>query len=207
MSDNKIIIVGYSGHAYVVLEAAELLGEKIDFYAEKIEAKKNPFSLKYLGFESNEDFSFQDGKYVFILGIGDNVIRQKTANLLVGKNQKILTIIHPEANVSKNISIGDGVFIARGSNVNPFVKIGNYTILNTNCSVDHECIIGVAVHIAPGAVLAGNVKVGNNTLIGANAVINQGITIGSNVIIGAGAVIINDIPNNSKVVGNPGKFI
>lgn len=55
--------------------------------------------------------------------------------------------------------------------------------------------------------LAGNVKVGERSFIGANATIKQGTVIGNDVIVGAGSVILNDIPNNSVVVGNPGKII
>lgn len=207
MSDKNIVIAGYSGHAYVVIETAELLGKNVKFYSDKSEANKNPFSIKYIGFEAAENFNFNDKNFQFVLGIGDNNIRQKTANLLVAKKQKILTLIHPEANISKYAKIGEGTLITRGVNLNPFVEIGNYAILNTGCSVDHECIIGEAVHIAPGAVLAGNVKVGDRSFVGANTVIKQGITIGENVIIGAGTVVLNDVPNNSKVVGNPGRII
>jgi acetyltransferase EpsM len=55
--------------------------------------------------------------------------------------------------------------------------------------------------------LAGNVKVGERTFIGSNSVIKQGIHIGKDVIIGAGAVVLNNIPDGTKVVGNPNRFI
>jgi acetyltransferase EpsM len=44
-------------------------------------------------------------------------------------------------------------------------------------------------------------------MIGIGATVIQQITIGAGCVIGAGAVIINDIPANSRVVGNPGKDI
>ncbi len=207
MLDKDIVIAGYSGHAYVVIEAAELLGENIIAYTDKIEATKNPFSLEYLGCETDDSFDFESKKYQFVLGLGDNNIRFKTANLLVKNNQDIMTLIHPEANVSTHISIGKGVLVARGACVNPFVEIGNYSILNTGCSIDHECKIGEAVHVAPGAVLAGNVKVGDRSFVGANSVIKQGVTIGKDVIIGAGTVVLKDIPDHSKIVGNPGRIL
>ena len=65
----------------------------------------------------------------------------------------------------------------------------------------------VFIRVAPGAVLAGNVKVGAGTFIGANAVVKQGVVIGRNVIVGAGTVVLNDIPNGTKIVGNPNRFI
>lgn len=41
--------------------------------------------------------------------------------------------------------------------------------------------------------------------IGANTI--QSITIGNNCTVGGGSIIIKDIPENSTVVGNPGKII
>jgi acetyltransferase-like isoleucine patch superfamily enzyme len=48
---------------------------------------------------------------------------------------------------------------------------------------------------------------GKHICIGANAVVKQGITIGRNCMIGAGSVIIKNVPDNSTIVGNPGKII
>jgi sugar O-acyltransferase (sialic acid O-acetyltransferase NeuD family) len=205
--DKQIVIAGYSGHGLVVIEAALQAGINIAFYTEKVEAKNNPFNLKYLGFEEDVDFLGWQSNYAYTLGIGDNYIRTKIANRLELKNIEILSVIHPSANLSEKLSIGNGVFIARNASINPFVSIGNYCILNTGCIIEHECRILNSVHIAPGAVLAGNVEVGNNTFIGANATIKQGVKIGSDVIVGAGTVVLKDIPNGKKVVGNPGRTL
>ena len=55
--------------------------------------------------------------------------------------------------------------------------------------------------------MLGDVKIGDGSFIGANSVIKQGLKIGNNVVVGAGAVVIQDIPNNTKVVGNPSRKI
>ena len=49
--------------------------------------------------------------------------------------------------------------------------------------------------------------VGNDVYFGNNAIILPGITIGNKVLIGAGAVITKDVPDNSVVVGVPGRVI
>ena len=68
-------------------------------------------------------------------------------------------------------------------------------------------VLRVYVHISPKATLCGNVSVGRLSHIGAGSVVIQGVKIGENVTIGAGSVILKDIPDNSIVVGNPGKII
>jgi serine O-acetyltransferase len=49
--------------------------------------------------------------------------------------------------------------------------------------------------------------IGNNVVIGAGAIVLGPITIGDNVRIGAGAVVIKAVPENSTVVGNPGRIV
>ena len=44
-------------------------------------------------------------------------------------------------------------------------------------------------------------------MIGAGAKVLGNITIGDNVRIGAGSVVINDVPDNSTVVGVPGRIV
>jgi sugar O-acyltransferase (sialic acid O-acetyltransferase NeuD family) len=205
--DNKTVIIGYSGHAFVVAESYIANGGNIGFYADLNEAPNNPFDLAYLGFESDPHFKGWDLSLKYILGIGDNNLREKVAKLILSKSNILENVIDPHAVISKSANIGKGVFVSKGVLINAFSIIGNFTILNTGCIIEHECEIGIAAHIAPGAVLAGNVKVGDRTLIGANAVIKQGVVIGDDVIIGAGSVVLNNVENNSKLVGNPGRLI
>ena len=207
MLDKKIILAGYSGHGFVVAEAAIVLNLPLKYYSEFNELNINPFNLDYLGFEGDGAFAGWDNSYDFILGIGDNLIRNKVAQLIKTKNKKILNIIHPLASIGLKVTIGEGNFIAKNVAVNPLARIGNYCILNTGCIIEHECVIENGVHIAPGVVLAGNVTVGENTFIGANAVVKQGVSIGKNVVIGAGTVVIRDVLDNIKIAGNPAREI
>lgn len=207
MSENKNCIIGYSGHAYVVADSCISQGLSLKYYSNPKEVEKNPYNLKYLGCEIDANFKGWEMGLNFILGIGDNSLRYKATQLILSKSQIILSVIDPNALISRTANIGVGVFASKGVLVNAFSKIGDFTILNTGCIIEHECEVGVATHIAPGAVLAGNVKIGNRSFIGANTVIKQGIQIGDDVIIGAGSVIIENVSSNTKIVGNPGRSI
>ncbi|MNQ98129.1 UDP-N-acetylbacillosamine N-acetyltransferase [compost metagenome] len=207
MLDKEVILVGYSGHAYVVADAILGIGLNIVGYSDKEETNSNPYNLTYLGFERDIDFIGWSKEIPFVLGIGDNKLRQKISNLIQENGKEVQTIIDKTAVVSENVSIGAGSFINRNVTVNSLVKIGKNVILNTGCIIEHECILQNSVHIAPGAVLAGNVTIGERSFVGANSVVKQGVNIGKDVVIGAGSVIIADIPDGKKVVGNPGRII
>lgn len=207
MLGKEVVLVGYSGHGVVVAEAAKLARLNITGYTEMKEASSNPFGLEYLGFEMDPAFKAWNTSKHYVLGIGDNQIRQKAGNFIISKNKKVLNVIHPSSSLSEHIIMGVGNFIARNAAINPLVTLGDFCIINTGAIVEHECAIGNAVHIAPGAVLTGNVSVGDDTFIGANAVIKQGVKIGENVVVGAGAVVISNVEDDQKVVGNPSRLI
>ncbi len=208
--DANVVIIGYSGHAYVVLDILLSQQQNVIGYCDSVEKAINPFNIKYLGKENNEyPLSILD-KNDYFVSIGDNFIRAKILNNLINQfNKPALNVIHNKAVCSKYVEFHSqgGILVAANASINAFVKIGKGVICNTACSIDHECVVGNYVHIAPSAVLCGNVTIGENSFIGANSVIKQGITIGKNVIIGAGSVILKDIPDNCTVIGNPSKII
>ena len=204
---DKIVIIGYSGHAYVVIECALDAGLDIEYYCDKKIAKTNPFDLKYLGFEEDIDFPGWKENFQFILGIGDNNIRDKISRTVLNHNKSLLNVIHPSSSISKHFKMGIGNFISRNVSINPLVSIGNFCILNTSCVIEHECQIGDCVHVAPGAIIAGNVEIGDYAFIGANSVVKQGTKIGANAIIGAGSVVLKDVLENETIVGNPGRVL
>lgn len=59
----------------------------------------------------------------------------------------------------------------------------------------------------PTLELSRPITVGNNVYIGNNVMILYGVIIGNNVTIGCGSIITKDIPDNSVVVGVPGRVI
>lgn len=200
----KITIVGYSGHAYVVLDTCLKNNVSVQFYNDLSEKETNPFNLHYIGDESSAVFNWESADS-YLLGIGDNHIRERIATRIRAKGKKIKTIIHPSSIIANHVTIGIGNYIGPNTVINAIASIGNYCIINTSAIIEHECQLADAVHIGPGAVLAGQVTIGRRTFVGANAVIKQGIHIGESVIIGAGSVVLNHIPDGEVWIGNPAK--
>lgn len=197
--------MGYSGHAYVVIDTLESLGYVLHGYLEKIEVQDNPFKLSYLGFENEQIIRELSKQTSFALGIGDNSTRVKIAKGVLKFDGEIVKVIHPSAVISQSSGLGIGTFVAGGAVINAFAEVGDFSIVNTGAIVEHECRIGEAVHVAPGAVLLGNVQVGDRSFLGGRSVVKQGVKIGSDVIVGAGAVVVKDIVQPGTYVGNPAR--
>ncbi|MBP6023809.1 acetyltransferase [Ferruginibacter sp.] len=199
-----MIIIGYSGHGFVVNGIFTAAGKKVTGYCDTEEKQYNPFLLTWLGKEDSDKALAALKENDFFIAIGDNAVREKNFRKLAEKNLHPVNAIHPSAVIDPSANLApNGIMVAANAVINPLAKIGVGAICNTSCIIEHECIVGDFAHIGPGAVLCGNVKVGNNTFVGANAVVRQGITIGNNAMIGAGAVVVKNVADNTTVTGVP----
>ncbi len=81
----------------------------------------------------------------------------------------------------------------------PYCTILNADSIGENFYVNHLVTIGEVEGKRP--------TIGNNVSIYTGAIVIGDITVGDNSVIGAGAVVVKDVPNNSVVVGNPGRVI
>lgn len=207
MQNEKIILMGYSGHSLVIANELMELGYTIAGYFDKTENKSNPLKINYLGYEKEVINLQKFSNFLFFPAIGDNYLRKNVVDFLIKNNLKQIKVISPKSNISNFSKVGINTFISQGTSVGPFVKIGSGVVINTSAVICHESIIADYSQIGPGAVLAGNVEVKQSAYIGGNAVIKQGVTIGEGVIIGAGAVVISNCISKGIYVGNPAKLI
>ncbi len=203
----EVCIIGYSGHAYVAIDALAKSNYQVSHYCEKQEKASNPFELNYLGDEIKPTTIQALSEYEFFVGVGDNGLRKKIQLNLTKELKAPLKAIHPNAIIGDKVMIEAGVLVVGNATINPTAKIQKGAICNTGSIIEHECEVGAFAHIAPGAVLLGNVKIGEQTLIGGNTVVNPGIEVGKNTIVGAGSVVTKNIPDNCKAYGNPVKII
>lgn len=72
----------------------------------------------------------------------------------------------------------------------------------------HALTIGAGVTVGHNAILHG-CRIGDNSLVGMGSIILNGASIGRSCLIGAGALVTEGkvIPDNSVVMGSPGKIV
>ncbi|MEW6539242.1 gamma carbonic anhydrase family protein [uncultured Brevundimonas sp.] len=111
--------------------------------------------------------------------------------------------------LQSNASVWFGA-VLRGDNdpitVGPDSNIQDGSVLHTD--MGSPLTLGRGVTVGHKAMLHG-CEVGDYSLIGIGAVVLNGVRIGRNCIIGANALITEGkiIPDNSLVVGQPGKVV
>lgn len=125
------------------------------------------------------------------------------------------SFVHPQANVTGNVIIGENVYIGPGAAIR-----GDWgeIIIEDGCNVQENCTIHMfpgttvhlkrSAHIGHGAIIHGGV-IGENSLIGMNSVIMDDVIIEEECIVGALSFVPAKmhIPRKSLVVGNPAKVI
>ncbi len=201
-----MILIGYSGHAFVVCGILNAAGKPVTGYCDMEEKNFNPYNLIYIGKDDSDQALEKCKEQGYFISIGNNHTRKKVYDHFASLQLFPVNAIHPMAVIDHSARLDPyGIMISAGVCINPLAEISVGAICNTGCIIEHECKVGFFAHIGPGAVLCGNVSVGNNTFVGAGSVIRQGITLGNNVIIGAGAVVVKDVQDNETVVGNPSR--
>ena len=128
-----------------------------------------------------------DGKNFWIApnaAVIGSVILKKNANIwfnttLRGDNDPIIVGENSNIQDGSVCHTDDGMPLTIGNNV----TVGHKVIL-------HSCTIGDNSLIGMGSTILNNAKIGNNCLVGANTLITEGKVF----------------PDNSMIVGSPGKF-
>lgn len=195
----KLVIIGASGHGKVIADIAVKNGYEEIVFLDDNEGLTECAGYPVVG-KTGEAATMDGDK---IIAIGNAKIRERIQTNL----ENVVTLIHPNATISRRVKIGKGTVIMAGTVINSDAVIGDGCIINTGSSVDHDCRIGDYVHISVGAHVAGTVEIGCRTWIGAGATIINNIDICNDCMIGIGAVVIRNCSEIGTYVGNPARRI
>lgn len=212
MTKEKVLIVGASGHAKVIIDIFEKEAKYEIAGLIDLPKNKGKFFFGYNILGSEEDLPGLLKVYpeckIFI-AVGDTWLRHKIVEKVINIVPQIefISAIHPSAILARGIVLGKGVAIMAGVIINSDCTIGDFTILNTNSSLDHDCIMQEYSCLLPNAVVGGGVEIGSFSVVSIGAVILHGIKIGDHSIIGAGAVLTSNCDNNIIMYGIPARKI
>jgi len=108
--------------------------------------------------------------------------------------------IHPGATLGKRVFIDHGMGVV----------IGETTIVGDDVVIYQGVTLGAGAAARKGAETRGRKRhptLGNNVIVGSGAEIQGDIVVGNNVQVASGSIVLKDVPDNSVVVGVPGRVI
>lgn len=195
----RLVIIGASGHGKVIADIAVRNGYEDIVFLDDDENVRECAGFPVIG--KTVEAKEMDGDKIVAIG------NPKTRERILEEVSEVITLIHPDAVISRRVEIGEGSVIMAGAVINTDVVIGKGCIINTGASVDHDCRIGDFAHISVGAHVAGTCEIGKKTWIGAGATVSNNVNICGDCMIGAGAVVIKDIDKPGTYVGVPAREI
>lgn len=144
----------------------------------------------------------------FVVGIGDPRLRRQIAAKFAQTGMSAEVLVHPRAEMSPNIQLGEGAVVSAGSILSDNVSLGRHSHLNLGSTLSHDVQVGDFVTLSPGVHVAGNVRIEDDVFIGIGAIIINGIqgaplVVGQGAVIAAGACVLQSVEPGSLMAGVP----
>lgn len=144
----------------------------------------------------------------YLVALGDPELRQKIAENCNSKGHLPAVLIHPRAEISQWVKVGEGTVICANCIITCDVTIGNHVQINVGCTISHDSVVGDYSTLSPGVHVPGNVRIGESVFMGTNTSFINGkpdrpLIIGDGAVIAAGACVTKDVPPGVLVAGVP----
>lgn len=202
----EMVVLGASGFAAEVIEAAELAGWVVTGLYDDDPATHERVVMGRKCIGPISDFE-RDGQAAYIFAIGHNAVRQKLGSRLDTAGRKAVAVIHPGASVSRTAEVAGGAYIAAGAFVGPHVRVGRHAIVNAGASIGHDAVLGDCSQVCPGARVSGFAVLGEGAFMGSNAVLGPSGVMGEWSKLGACSFANRSVEAHALVVGIPAKRI
>ena len=139
---NKLAIVGSGGHGRCCLDIARAMNnyEEIIFLDDaNVGADVN--GAKIIGTVSDV-YHLDKSLYELFVAIGNNEVRRRIMQELMGQNYEMATLISPYSMVSEYATIKAGTVIYPGAVVEPNSFIGEGCIITSHVAINHDAVVG-----------------------------------------------------------------
>ena len=206
----NIIIVGAGGfgrEVYIWLKQTLKSNEEYEFKGFLAEEKSGLEVIDGFSIIGSAATYVPNLNDVFIMGIGNPLIKESVATILKKKSAVFITLIHPTAIVGPDTLIKEGCVICPYAVVTSDVKIGQFVTLNVSASIGHDVFIGDYSTLSPHVDVTGGCKLGKRVFIGSHATIIPRVIVEDDAKIGAGSAVIQRVQSGQTVMGVPAKLI
>ncbi len=140
---------------------------------------------------------------VFVGAIGDPKKKVKCYSPIIGRGGRFVNLIHPLANIGKNVRLGSGIVMAPFSSITCDVQVGNHVTFGAFSNAGHDTRIGDWCQISSHCGINGCATLDDGVFLGSHVCLVPRTKMGAWAYAGAGSVVLRDVPPGVKVFGNP----
>lgn len=138
---------------------------------------------------------------------GEPVDKRELYEKVKADGYELPALVHPSAEISPDVRLGEGAIIFTGCYVSAETSIGSCTCLMPNVGVGHNVEIGSCCQLSMGVTVGGYTSIGNDCYVGLSASVRDRVEVGDSCIVSQGAVVLGPLPVSAVVMGNPARVI
>ena len=166
-------------------------------------------NLPVVAFEEVET-SYPPEKFDVFVAVGYhdmNNLRKSVMHEFIEKGYNLISFIHPNSGVPKDLKIGKNCFIMNQVNIHPRVEIEDGVFVWSGAMIGHHSKIGACTWITSSANIGGNVTIGENCFLALNSNISHSVILGNEVFLGSNTLVTQNLKDGATVIAENHKPI
>lgn len=140
----------------------------------------------------------------YAMGIASPTVKKLIGPAMMEKGAEFASIIHPSVHVYSEYDLGVGLVAYPNAKIATGCKIGDFVTLQSTI-LGHDAVLEDYVTVSSSCGITGGTKLHEGCFIGDHACLAVGMEVGAWAYVGIGSVVIREVPENTRVFGNPAR--
>jgi sugar O-acyltransferase (sialic acid O-acetyltransferase NeuD family) len=202
-----ILIFPYNGNGLEALACLTAEYNLIGFIDDNV-SKQGKSEFGFEVFSREALTRYKTAKVLAVPGSpGSFLERDSVISSLGLATDRFINIIHPSAVISPYAVLGKNILVMANVVITANAKIEDHVCVLPNTVIHHDTLVGQYSLIGSNVVIAGYTVIGKQCYIGSGSSIINNIEIGDKTLVGFGTNVIEHVKSESRVVGNPSRYI